>query len=186
MSDLERAQLAELLCTHSLREGRFELASGEVSDIYVDVKATSLTGRGADLIGGLFCDIITSLVPRPKAIGGLTLGADPLVTAAALNAFHRGLDLDAIIVRKQIKSHGTSQAVEAPPTLDAGDAVVAVDDVVTTGASTLAVIASMRKAGFVVDHALCVVDRQAQGAQALLAEGVTLHSLFTLQELRER
>ena len=185
MSDSPRSRLAELLRTHSLRTGTFTLASGEISDIYLDVKATSLLGEGADLIGTLFWEALLELPHLPAAVGGLTLGSDPLVTATSIAAFHRGNPLAAIIVRKATKDHGTRKALEYPPTLKPGDLVVAVDDVVTSGASTLQAIEAIRNAGFLIDHALCVVDRQASGRKALADAGVQLHSLFTLQELRQ-
>ncbi len=185
MSNSARAQLADLLRAHSVRQGRFELSSGEVSDVYVDVKSTSLTGAGADLIGRLLFELVADLDPRPEGIGGLTLGADPLVTAVSLTAHLQGTDLAALIVRKEAKGHGTGRAIEAPPTLEKGARVVAVDDVVTTGGSTLVAIEAMRQAGFVVEDAVCVVDRQAQGRQALADAGVTLHALYALDELLE-
>lgn len=185
MSSSSRSELARLLRTHSVRRGQFELSSGQTSDVYVDVKATSLTGGGADLIGRLLWELIEDLSPRPRAIGGLTLGADPLVTAVALTAHRLGAELEAVIVRKESKGHGTGRAIEAPPILEQGARIVAVDDVITTGGSTLAAIESMREAGFVVDQAICVVDREASGRQALADAGVTLHALFTLAELLE-
>ena len=185
MSDSPRSRLARLLLTHSLRTGTFTLASGETSDVYLDVKATSLLGEGALLIGELFWEKLLQLGQRPTAVGGLTLGSDPLVTATSIAAFQNGESLAAIIVRKQTKDHGTRKALEFPPTLKRGDQVVAIDDVVTSGASTLQAIEAMRDAGFEIHHALCVVDREASGRQALADAGVTLHSLFTLQELRQ-
>ncbi|WP_158542341.1 orotate phosphoribosyltransferase [Lujinxingia litoralis] len=178
-----RATLARLLTAHSVRTGHFRLASGKISPVYVDVKATSLTGEGGWLIGQALFELSQTLTPPPRAIGGLTLGADPLVTATSIAAHQRGHTLDAIIVRKAPKSHGTERYLESPPTLPAGSPVVAVDDVVTSGASTIQAIEALRQAGFQVDHALAVVDRQAGGREALASLGITLHALFTLDEL---
>jgi len=186
MNDATRATLARLLTTHSVRTGHFRLASGETSSVYVDVKATSLTGEGGWLIGQALYEAALTLEPAPSAIGGLTLGADPLVTATSIAAHQAGHKLDAIIVRKAPKSHGTEQYLEHPPTLAAGSPVVAVDDVVTSGASTLQAIEALRLAGFVVEHALTVVDRQSGGREALAKVGVTLHALFTIDELTGR
>lgn len=180
-----RSRLAQLLATHSLRIGEFTLSSGEISDVYLDVKSTSLTGEGAHLIGRLLWELASGLSPAPAAIGGLTLGADPLVTAVSLAAYDKGESLHAVIVRKETKAHGTQRFLECPPALDGGDSIVAVDDVITTGGSTITAIERMRDAGFIVDHAICVVDRQAGGREALANLNVELHALFTLDELRE-
>lgn len=185
MTPSPRARLAELLIAHSLRQGSFTLASGEITDIYLDVKATSLIGEGAYLIGSLLWEVIEGLDETPQAIGGLTLGADPLVTTVSLAAYGAGADLAAMIVRKESKSHGTARFLEHPPTLSTGATVVAVDDVITTGGSTLLAIQRMRQAGFRVLDAVCVVDRQAGGEEALAKEGITLYSLFRLDELRK-
>lgn len=180
-----RSRLAELLTTHSLRQGQFTLSSGEISDIYLDVKSTSLLGEGAYLIGKLLWEHIADWSPLPEAIGGLTLGSDPLVTAVSLHAFHQGSSLSAVIVRKEAKGHGTERFLEYPPVLTSGARIVAVDDVITTGGSTITAIERMREAGFVVEDALCVVDREAGGEEALNDIDVALHSLFTLSELRK-
>lgn len=181
----KRERLATLLKKHSLRQGQFVLASGEKSSIYLDVKSTSLLGEGAALIGDLLLDTLESLPEKPSAVGGLTLGADPLVTAMVIAAYGREIDLAAIICRKGAKSHGTKRAMEHPPTLMAGDKVVAIDDVITSGASTLQAIEIMRTGGFEINAALCVVDRNAGGREALEAEGVEVHALFTLDDLTE-
>lgn len=185
MTPSPRARLAELLIAHSLRHGEFTLASGEITDVYLDVKSTSLLGEGAYLIGSLLWELVEALDRPPQAIGGLTLGADPLVTAVSLAAFHAGKDLAAMIVRKESKSHGTARFLEFPPTLSPGARLVAVDDVITTGGSTLKAIRRMRQGGFIVEDAICVVDRRAGGEAALAAEGVRLFSLYRLDELQK-
>lgn len=185
MSQSPRARLAELLIANSLRFGEFTLASGEITDVYLDVKSTSLTGEGAHLIGLMLWELVKELDRPPQAIGGLTLGADPLVTAVSLAAYQAGQDLAAMIVRKESKSHGTARFLEHPPTLQRGAHVVAVDDVITTGGSTLTAIERMRLGGFIVTDAVCVVDRMAGGQEALAAEGIALYSLFRLDDLRQ-
>jgi orotate phosphoribosyltransferase len=181
----DRQRLAQLLRTHAVRSGQFTLSSGAESDLYVDVKATSLTGEGASLIGSLLWDTMRAVDPDALAAGGLTLGADPLVTALSLAAFADGKEIAAILVRKESKGHGTDRFLEAPPTLPKGARVVVIDDVITTAGSTLQALHRLRAEGFVVDHALCVVDREAGGLEALAHEGVTLHALFDLKELRK-
>ncbi|MFW6057493.1 MAG: orotate phosphoribosyltransferase [Persicimonas sp.] len=182
----EREELIDLLVDRSLREGDFELSSGKSASVYVDVKQTVLSGRGAALTGRALWSLLQKVAPSASASGGLTLGADPLVTAIAMAAWEDGVDFGAVLVRKEAKGHGTQRFVEHPDTIEAGDVVVAVDDVVTTGGSTLTAIERMRKAGLVVEDAICVVDREDVGAERLAAADVTLHPLFSLSELVER
>ena len=184
-NDDARSRLARLLQTNSIKTGTFTLASGKTSDIYCDVKKTDLTGEGALLCGAGLHALIKDASPNAHGAGGLTLGADPLVTAISIAAHLEGASLDAIIVRKQPKDHGTKRPVEAPPTLPDDAVVVAVDDTITTGGSTLKAIDALREAGYTVEHAVCVVDRQEGGRENLSAAGVTMHALFTLDELRQ-
>ncbi len=179
----ERDELARLLKTHSVKSGHFLLASGNTSHVYLDVKKTSLTGQGAYLLGRAMWQLAKSVDPTITAAGGLTLGADPILTAMAIAAYQSQSQFTPIIVRKSSKKHGTMQYLEMPDGLLPGQSVIAVDDVVTTAGSTLEAIGRLRDAGFVVPHAICVVNRQAGGKAALLAAGVQLHSLFLLDDL---
>jgi orotate phosphoribosyltransferase len=180
----ERAQLARLLRKHSVRTGSFRLASGKTSDVYCDVKQTSLLGEGAWLLGLGLHQLALAADPAASAAGGLTLGADPLVTAIAIAGHHAQRPMHAIIVRKLAKGHGTRRACEMPASVQPGDHVVAVEDVVTSGGSMLQAIEHMRDAGLIVSHGITVVDRRDHGATTLAAAGVLLHSLFSLDELR--
>lgn len=182
-ADLGDASLREMLRRLALERGEFELSAGGTTSVYVDVRQVSLTGRGASLIGEAFWDRIRDLDPEARAVGGLTLGADPLVTATSLAAHRSGRPLEGILVRKASKAHGTGERVEAPAILGSGDRVVALEDTVTTGGSTREAVEQMRHAGFTVDHALCVVDREAGGREHLAEIDVELHALFTLDEL---
>lgn len=179
----DRTALAELLKTNSVVSGHFILSSGQTSAVYVNVKKTSLTGHGAHLIGLGMWQLAHTIDPQITAAGGLTLGADPILTAMAIIAYQNQARLDAIIVRKSPKKHGTMQFLELPEGLKPGQPVIVIDDVITTAGSTLEAIDRLRDAGFVVQHALCVVERQAGGQQALLDVGVQLHSLFLLDDL---
>ncbi len=179
------SHLFEILAERSVKFGDFTLASGAKSDVYIDVRATSLAGDGATLIGEAFWARMRDHHPSVRGVSGLTLGADPLVTATAIAAHHDGEWLDAIIVRKEAKGHGTAKRIESPGRVASGDEVVVVDDVITSGGSTLKAVVALREAGFTVNHALCVVDRQAGGAENLQAEGITLHALYTLADFRE-
>ncbi|MGM0556215.1 MAG: orotate phosphoribosyltransferase [Myxococcota bacterium] len=183
-STSERDRLATLLCEHSLEEGSFTLSSGKSASVYIDSKRTVLSGEGAFLAGRLLWELIAPL-GDVAGVGGLTLGADPLVTSIAMAAHADSRDIGAIIVRKESKGHGTNNYLEMPPTLGTGDQIVAVDDVITTGGSTIDAIEKMRDQGFVIEHAVCLVDREDVGARALADVGVELHPLFTLSQLLE-
>lgn len=177
------ADLKELILRESVQFGEFTLASGQTSRIYIDIRKSSLHSEGAYLIGQCFWERIQSLCPEAKGVGGLTLGADPLVSATAISAHLDGKRFASIIVRKEAKAHGTQRQIEAPGFINPPDQVVAVDDVVTSGGSTLQAIRALREAGFQVKYALAVVDRNA-GAKELLADhNVELHSLFSLDDL---
>lgn len=175
--------LESLLLEHSVLTGSFVLASGETSDVYVDVRKTALRGDGALAIGRAFIELLDQHAPHAVAAGGLTLGADPLVTATAIAASLQDRDVAAVIVRKEAKGHGTGKRIEQPREPVQGDEIVAVDDVVTSAGSTIRAIEALRSSGYAVNHAFCVVDRQAGGRQALADIGVKLHALFSLDEL---
>ncbi len=178
-----REKLEKLLLEHSVLTGSFVLASGETSDIYVDVRRTALRGDGALAIGEAFASLLTNHAPAAIAVGGLTLGADPLVTATSIAAHLVGREIGAVIVRKEAKDHGTGRQIEQSQAPSEGDQLVAVDDVVTSAGSTIRAIHALRDGGWEVRHAFCVVDRQAGGREALAEIGVELHALFTLEEL---
>lgn len=185
LSAKQRDELATLLTERSVKTGDFELASGKSASVYVDVKKTVLTGRGATLVGRGLWKLVEQASSEAGGVGGLTLGADPLVTAISMAAWEADRDLAAVIVRKEAKGHGTQQYLERPDSLSEGDEVVAIDDVITTGGSTIQAIERMRDAGLVVRHAVCVVDREDVGEQRLDEAGVRMHRLFTLSELLE-
>jgi orotate phosphoribosyltransferase len=179
----DRTRLLEILAERSVRFGRFTLASGAVSPHYVDVRKTSLDAEGATLIGRLLFDAVEADVAagRITAVGGLTLGADPIVTALAIEAFRRGRRLDAFLVRKAQKTHGTENLIEG--NLESGARALIVEDVLTSGGSALAAIEAARGAGATVEHAWCVVDRKAGGGEALAAAGVRTDACFELDEV---
>jgi orotate phosphoribosyltransferase len=184
-SDPSLEALRTLVREHAVEFGEFELSSGGTTSVYVDIRQVSLTGRGAEWIGHAFWQRMLDLEPGAGAVGGMSLGADPLVTATTFAARERDSDLCGIIVRKAGKEHGTGRRVEAPEAIPNGAPVVAVDDTTTTGSSTLEAVEQMRKAGFEVDHALSVVDRESGATERLADAGVELDSLFTLSELAE-
>lgn len=180
-----RQRLLELLQEHSYREGDFLLASGKRSPFYVDVRRTSLTAEGAVCIGELFVDALQSTGWPCTAVGGLTLGADPLTTATGIAAFGRGVPMTCFLVRKETKEHGAGKQIEAAGDLAPGADVVVLEDTVTTGGSSLKAVEVMRAAGYRVNGVLAVVDRNEGGAEALAAVGVPLVSLFALTDLAQ-
>jgi orotate phosphoribosyltransferase len=168
---------------HLLRELSFErrsvtLASGRPSDFYIDCRRTALTAEGHYLIGRLLWDVLRRHAPDVRAVGGLTLGADPLASAISLTSYLAGLPISAFIVRKEPKAHGTAQWVEGRTLLVKGDTVAIVDDVVTTGGSTLKAIERVRDEGLTPVVSLALVDRNEGGREVIEATGVTFRSLY--------
>ena len=176
----KRARLLELLRTRSFAEREVTLSSGLKSNFYIDCKQVSLHAEGAALIGDLFLALVDEVAPDAVAVGGLTLGADPLATATSIASFRAGTPRDAFIVRKEPKGHGTNQWVESAQ-LAAGAKVVILEDVVTTGASTLRAIERARLAGLDVRHAIGLVDRLEGGREAVFAQA-PLTTLFTRRD----
>lgn len=178
--DSQRARLLELLRTLAFAEREVVLSSGLKSNFYVDCKQVSLHPEGAALIGELFHQTIDDVAPEAVAIGGLTLGADPLATATSVISFQRGRPRAAFIVRKEPKGHGTNQWVESTP-LPPDAPVVILEDVVTTGAASLKAIERARLAGLRVIHVVALVDRLEGGREAVEKEA-PLTALFTRRD----
>ena len=174
-----RQTLLQLLAGKAYRHGQFTLASGRSSDHYVNCKPVSLSGIGLALLGSLLLEQVES---DASAVAGLTLGADPLVSAVALQAALAGRELDALIVRKQAKGHGTGAWLEGPLPPD-GSVITVLEDVVTTGGSSLKAVTQLREAGCRVNRVVTIVDRQEGGLEALTAAGLELRSLFLLDEV---
>lgn len=179
----ERQRLKELLLAKSCRTGTFTLSSGKTSDFYIDGKQTTLDAEGAWLCGRQLFDLIRQ-VPQPiGGVGGMTLGADPLVTAAAIASHLAGSPIPAFIVRKEAKGHGTGNYMEGRNNLKPGCAVALIEDVVTTGGTLLKVIERVENEGFKVAMAATVVDREEGGAAALAKAGCPLCAVFTRTQL---
>jgi len=176
----QRARLLELLRTLAFAEREVVLSSGLKSNFYVDCKQVSLHPEGATLIGALFHEVINEVAPEAVAVGGLTLGADPLATATSVISFQQGHPRAAFIVRKEPKGHGTNQWVEGTP-LPPGAPVVILEDVVTTGAASLKAIERSRLAGLRVVHVVALVDRLEGGREAVEKEA-PLTTLFTRRD----
>ena len=174
-----RATLLALLAERAYRHGSFTLASGRTSHHYVNCKPVSLSGRGLALLAAAMLEHVE---PEAVAVAGLTLGADPLVSGVAMQAALTGLPLDALIVRKEAKGHGTGAWLEGPLP-PAGSRITVLEDVVTTGGSSLKAVNQLRQAGYTVSRVVTIVDRQEGGLEAMTAAGLELRSLFLLEEV---
>ena len=154
------------------------LRSGKESDFYIDTKQATLTAEGHYLVGRLVLAEVRSLVPDVQAVGGLTMGADPIASAVSLTSFLADRPIPAFYVRKEPKGHGTQQWVEGRKGIPDGSRVCVVEDVVTTGGSTLRAVERCRAEGLDVRGVVALVDRQEGGREAVEAAGMKLRSLF--------
>ncbi len=192
MPTSDRDALLALLAKLSFRLGDFTLSSGAKSDYYIDCRTTTLAAEGGRLCGILMADLIQQHAPQAEAVGGLTMGADPLVSnIATASAYFRMAHPEAplvhgFLVRKAMKAHGTGRQIEGY--VREGASVVVVDDVCTTGGSTITAIEAVRAAGMQVAAVLCLVDRQQGGREAIeAAAGEALFvALFTAADVREQ
>jgi orotate phosphoribosyltransferase len=176
--EADRTRLLEILRTLSFERRKVILASGRESDFYIDCKRTALTAEGHVLVGRLLFDRVRQIRPLVRGVGGLTLGADPIASAIALTSFLEGEPVDAFIVRKEPKGHGTGQWIEGRKTIPDGSRVVVIEDVVTTGGSALKAIDRCRAERLEPVACLALVDRAEGGREAIEAQGVPLQALF--------
>ncbi len=172
---LER--LLALLKARSYERRRVTLASGRESDFFIDCKQSALTAEGHALIGELMLDAVRTF-PDCQAVAGVELGGCPLASAVSLLSFQRGEPLDALYVRKEVKDHGSKKLVEGDKSLHSGLRVVLLEDVITTGGSSLKAKEKLEQAGACVLGIVALVDREEGGAEALLAAGVPLVRLL--------
>lgn len=183
-----RDELLSVLAEKSFALGEFKLSSGGTSDYYVDCRVTTLSAQGAWLTGLVFLDEIRRRNWNPQAIGGLTMGADPIVTAVSIASVVEGKgNVEGFLVRKSEKEHGMKNRIEGFK--QKGSRVVIVDDVCTTGASTIQAIAAAREFGFEIAGVMCLVERlEAMGRPAVESEagGAPFISVFTSNDVRER
>lgn len=177
-----RQGLLRLLAAKSFRLGQFKLSSGAASDYYIDCRTTTLSAKGARLTGQVVLDEIRARGWKPKAIGGLTMGADPIVVAVSVASG----DVDGFLVRKAEKAHGTGQRIEG--FREKGARVVIVDDVCTTGASTVQAIEAAREFGFHVVGVLCLVEREEAGGRPNVEKAAApapFVSVFSASDVRQ-
>jgi orotate phosphoribosyltransferase len=180
-----REQLLALLAEKSFRLGQFTLSSGAISDYYIDCRLTTLDANGALVTGQVVLHGIESRGWRPDAIGGLTMGADPIVVATSVISAQQGRPIHGFLVRKAEKTHGTGQRIEG--FRQKASRVVIVDDVCTTGASTVQAIEAARAHGFEVVGVMCLVDRQEADGRANVEKAAApapFVALFTTSDVR--
>ena len=185
MSRNSREQLLAMLAEKSFRLGQFKLSSGGSSDYYIDCRLTTLDANGARLTGETVLQEIAQQGWEPDAIGGLTMGADPIVVATSVISAQLGKPLHGFLVRKAEKAHGTGQRIEGFRHKPAR--VVVVDDVCTTGASTIQAIEAAREFGFEIVGVLCLVEREEAGGRTSVeqaARPAPFVALFTASDVR--
>ncbi|MEG4810449.1 orotate phosphoribosyltransferase [Microcoleus sp. F8-D3] len=176
-----RDRLLDLLCEFAYREGDFVLSSGQKSSYYINCKPVTLHAEGALATGRLLLSMLSSDV---QAVGGLTLGADPIVTAVSVVSALGDRPIPALIVRKETKGHGTMAYIEGP-LLPEGTNVAVLEDVVTTGKSAMQAVERLRGAGYKVDRVLSLIDREQGGGELYREAGLDFQAIFTIQDLKE-
>ena len=178
-----KEELLKLLKENAYKKGEYKLSSGKISEHYVNCKPVTLNGRGLTLASVMLLEHVER---DSAAVGGLTLGADPIVSGVAVVA---GLDrrlLDGLIIRKEAKGHGTGAWIEGPE-LPEGSKVTVLEDVITTGGSAIKAVKRIRDAGYKVERVVSIVDRQEddEATTAMKLVGLELYSIFTLEDLSE-
>ncbi len=174
----DRQALQELIREQALQFGEFTLASGKQASFYLDCRKVTLDARGAQLIAAGMLDLLSENIPT--LIGGMAIGADPITGAILTLAGTQNIPMRGIIVRKEAKSHGTGKFVEGP--YQKGETVVIVEDVVTTGGSSLLAIERCESVGLKVERVLAIIDRLEGGREAFAERGYELTTLFTVRD----
>ncbi len=174
-----KVKLLAMMKQEAFKRGNFVLSSGKTSTYYLDGRVITLTPEGAYLVGSIILELIKD--KKIDAVGGPTLGADPIAGAVAALSHLKNIPLKTFIVRKAVKEHGTGRQVEGPALKEKAK-VILVDDVATSGKALLEAKAAVEKLGLVIDHALAIVDR-CEGAKENLAKvGLRLESIFTIKD----
>lgn len=178
-----RARLAQMIVERTFRysdDPPFTLASGKQSNFYFNCKPTTLDPEGMNLIGNIIFDMLED--SQISAVGGLTLGADPMANAVSIISYQRNRPIKAFIVRKDLKGHGTRSAIEG--NVEKGEQVAILDDVITTGQSTLIAIERAREAGLIVDRVIALIDREEeQGRENIEKEVRRVDAVFTRTDI---
>ena len=177
-----KERLGEIILERSFKYSEnppFTLASGRLSNFYFNCKPTTLDPEGMNLIGSVIFDMIKD--SSITAAGGLTLGADPIANALSVISYQKGKPIKSFIVRKDVKDHGTRSAIEG--SVQAGDRVLIIDDVITTGGSTITAIEQARKAGLIVDSVITLIDREEGGRENIQQHIENIRSVLTRTEV---
>ena len=172
-----KEELRELLAEIAVIRGEVTLSSGEKSNYYIDCRRATLSAKGSFLIG----EILSDMMENADAVGGLTMGADPIATSVAVRSYEKGQPVDAFLVRKDQKAHGMMKRIEGPVKEHAK--VIIVDDVITKGGSVLEAIDAVEEAGHSVLKIICLVDREQGGAEKIRDTGHRLETLFKATDL---
>jgi orotate phosphoribosyltransferase len=177
-----RQKLLDLFCQVAYQEGDFLLSSGQQSSYYINGKQVTLHAWGGLAMGR----ILLSLLPlETQAVAGLTLGADPMVTAVNVVAAYEGRSLPALIIRKEAKGHGTRAYIEGPM-LPEGSTITVLEDVVTTGGSAMKAVERLQQAGYRVNGIVALVDRHQGGAALYQQAGIPFQAIFSIQAIQQR
>jgi orotate phosphoribosyltransferase len=177
-----RQELLDYFGKLAYKEGDFVLSSGQRSSYYINGKLVTLHPQGALTVGRLLLSLLPDDV---EAVAGLTLGADPMVTAVSVVSAYENRPLPGLILRKEAKGHGTMAYIEGP-ILAPGAKVVVLEDVVTTGASAMKAVNRLREAGYIVDRVIALVDREQGGAEFYRQQGLNFEALFTIPQIQQR
>jgi orotate phosphoribosyltransferase len=174
----DREALQQLIRAKALKFGDFTLASGKKASYYLDCRQIPLSAQGATRVGGGLRELVAGELP--ELVGGMAIGADPITAAILTLAGIKGLPLRGVMVRKEAKQHGTRKLVEGP--FKSGESIVIVEDVVTTGGSSLLAIERCEEVGLKVQRVLAIIDRLEGGCGAFAARGYELTTLFTIED----
>ncbi|MGD1950613.1 MAG: orotate phosphoribosyltransferase [Leptolyngbyaceae cyanobacterium] len=177
-----KQQLLDLICTDAYEEGDFTLSSGQQSSYYINGKLVTLHPQGGQMVGQVLLNYLNNSV---VGVGGLTLGADPIVTAVSVVAAYEGRSITPLIVRKEAKGHGTQAYIEGPVLPETSNVVI-LEDVVTTGQSAMKAIVRLREAGYAVNQVISLVDRQQGGSEYYAQENIVFKAVYTISEIQAR
>ena len=176
-----RQKLLDLFCRLAYQEGDFVLSSGQQSSYYINGKQVTLDPQGALAMARL---LLPMLPKDTQAVAGLTLGADPIVSAVSVVSVYENRPIPALIIRKEAKGHGTMAYIEGP-SLPQGAKVVVLEDVVTTGQSALKAVERLQAAGYTVDRVISLIDRLQGGGALYESVGLQFEALFTIEDLQK-
>jgi len=175
-------RLLDLFCRLAYQEGDFILSSGQASSYYINGKQVTLNPQGALAIGRI---LLSRLPENTQAVAGLTLGADPIVTAVSVVSAYENRPIPALIIRKEAKGHGTKAYIEGP-SLPENATVVVLEDVVTTGRSAMKAVERLRDAGYTVNKVISLIDRLQGGAEFYQSVGLKFEAVFTIEDIQQR